>query len=85
MATADKHDLVEDIISDHREVEAVFSQIEAGGDDGNATLSNMSSPSWCATRWLRNSTCTRQFVGCCRTVTSWPITSLKNMPRPKRS
>ena len=38
MATADKHDLVEDIISDHREVEAVFSQIEAGGDDGKRDL-----------------------------------------------
>ena len=38
MATAHKHDLVEDIISDHREVEAVFSQIEAGGDEGKRDL-----------------------------------------------
>ena len=38
MATAHKHDLVDDIISDHREVEAVFSQIEAGGDDGKRDL-----------------------------------------------
>jgi hemerythrin superfamily protein len=38
MTTADKHDLVDDIITDHREVEAVFSQIEAGGDEGKREL-----------------------------------------------
>jgi hemerythrin superfamily protein len=38
MTTAHKHDLVDDIISDHREVEAVFSQIENGGDEGKRDL-----------------------------------------------
>ena len=38
MTTAHKHDLVDDIVTDHREVEAVFSQIEAGGDEGKRDL-----------------------------------------------
>jgi hemerythrin superfamily protein len=38
MTTAHKHDLIDDIISDHREVEAVFNQIQAGGDGGKRDL-----------------------------------------------
>jgi len=38
MTTAHKHDLIDDIISDHREVEAVFNQIQTGGDDGKRDL-----------------------------------------------
>jgi hemerythrin superfamily protein len=38
MTTAHKHDLIDDIITDHREVEAVFNQIQAGGDDGKRDL-----------------------------------------------
>ena len=38
MTTAHKHDLVDDIISDHREFEAVFSEIESGSDDQKSDL-----------------------------------------------
>jgi hemerythrin superfamily protein len=38
MTTAHKHDLVDDIMTDHREIEAVFSQIEGGSDDGKRDL-----------------------------------------------
>jgi len=38
MTTAHKHDLVDDIITDHHEVEAVFKQIQAGGEEGKRDL-----------------------------------------------
>jgi hemerythrin superfamily protein len=38
MTTAHEHDLIDDIISDHREVEAVFNQIQAGSHDGKRDL-----------------------------------------------
>ncbi|OBF41683.1 hemerythrin [Mycobacterium sp. ACS1612] len=35
MTTSQQHDVVDDIITDHREVEAVFEELERGGDGQN--------------------------------------------------
>ncbi|MGY4646580.1 amidohydrolase [Mycobacterium sp. URHB0021] len=60
MTTAHEHDLIDaSVITARSKRYSTRSRLAA--TTASVTLSNMSSPSWCVTRWLKNNTCIPQF------------------------